>query len=126
MMIDLTTTDYGDVYQLLRRDPRQSLQSDRPLKLKHCTSVDQAIAMLGGDIAGFVTLLSERTGKEFHYKQIAHWRSKNKFPANMTWLMETMLNEQGYAPVFEILTQIPVDVSEEMALIEQLAAQRTA
>lgn len=124
-MIDLTTTEYGDVYQLLRRDPRQSLQSDQPRKLKHCRSVDRAIAILGGDMHGFVALLNSTVDdEEFHYKQVAHWRSKNKFPANMTWLIEKLLNERGYAPVFKILTQIPIDTSEEMELIERLARTR--
>ena len=114
-MIDLTVSDYVTVYLFLKRDPRQSFKSDRPLKLDHCTSVDQAIAIIGGDISGFIRLLA-KTDVKANRKAIYHWRSINKFPANMTWLIETLLNRRGYAPVFKILTQIEPDIGEEMRI----------
>ena len=100
-MIDITINDDITVALFLKHDPRQSLESDQPQKLDHCTSVDQAIAIIGGDVKGFIGLLAE-TGVKANRKAIYYWRSTNKFPANMTWLVETLLNERGYAPVFDI------------------------
>jgi hypothetical protein len=92
-------------------------------RYKHVTSVKQAIEILGGMKAFLAIPWQSPTGEPapLNYKQVAHWVTKDKFPANMTYAIETLLNQKGYAPQWDILTQSEIDVSEELFLLEQLA-----
>ena len=61
---------------------------------------------------------------DLNYKAGVDVGKKNKFPANMYWCLVTALNERGYTAPLVLWTQIHPDITEEMELIQRLAAER--